>query len=100
METKYFTATETAKIVRAALKNEFPGVKFSVRKTGYNSIRVEVAGGRELANKVEELVINYRGADFDGMTDCKNFVTHIVNGERVQYGADFIFVDYDRKAVA
>lgn len=97
MTTTYYTATETAKIVRAALKVEFPGTKFSVRKSGYNSITVQVAGGKELAAKVEELVRNYRGADFDGMTDCKNFVRHMVNGQEIQYGADFIFVNYDRK---
>ena len=98
METIYYTATETAKIIRQALKAEFPGVKFSVRKRSYHAITVEANIGRELAQKVEAFLHNYRGADFDGMTDSLDYVRHIVDGKQVSYGANFIFVEYDRKA--
>ena len=36
METKYLSCAETAKLVRTALKKNFPGVKFSVRSSVYS----------------------------------------------------------------
>ena len=36
MEKKYLSCAETAKYVRIALKNYFPGVKFSVRSNIYS----------------------------------------------------------------
>jgi hypothetical protein len=44
---KYLTTAETASLVRAALKDSFPGVKFSVRShvySGGSSIRVSYDG--------------------------------------------------------
>lgn len=91
METIYYSSTETAKLIRQHLKMVFPTVKFSVRKDG-GSITVSFEGTRLLGEAVNKLVSKYRGCDFDGMTDSKSYVTHEVNGQKVSYGADFIFV--------
>jgi hypothetical protein len=92
METIYYSSTETAKLIRQHLKMVFPTVKFSVRKTSGSAITVSFEGTRLLGEAVNKLVSKYRGCDFDGMTDSKNYLTHEVNGQKVSYGADFIFV--------
>ena len=73
-ETAWISCTDTAKLIRKALKAEFPGQKFSVRSSQYAggaSIRVHYEGALELA-KVEE-----------------------VAGQSVRYGADFVFVSQE-----
>ena len=91
METIYYSSTETAKLIRQHLKMVFPSVKFSVRKDG-GSITVSFEGTRLMGDAVNALVREYRGGDFDGMTDSMNYVTHEVNGQKISYGANFIFV--------
>lgn len=69
----YLSCAETAKLVRAALKKEFPGAKFSVRSSTYSggaSIHVSWTDGPTSA-AVDEVVGPYAGADFDGMIDLK-----------------------------
>ena len=89
-----YSLAETAKLVRAALKDAFPGVKFSVRGKSYAggaSIDVRWTDGPTSA-EVERVAKRYEGADFDGMVDLKSYITHTgPNGERVYYGADFVF---------
>jgi hypothetical protein len=92
MQITYYSSTETAKIIRQELKMIFPTVKFSVRKTGHNSIAVSFTGTKLLGEAVNKLVSKYRGGYFDGMTDSMNYITHMVNDKPVSYGADFIFV--------
>jgi hypothetical protein len=74
----YFTAAETAKFVRTALKTAFPGQKFSVRSKTY-------AGGASLSvnwedgpteRDVDAVVDIYRGSGFDGMQDLKYSLSH------------------------
>jgi hypothetical protein len=68
---EYLSCAETAKLVRAALKKAFPGIKFSVRSDVYSggaSIRVKwVDGPSEKAAKAVAGV--YAGGGFDGMID-------------------------------
>lgn len=73
MKAKYLSCAETAKLVRAALKRTFPGVKFSVKSRTY-------AGGASIdcywtdgpcARAVEAVTGQFRGANFDGMIDMK-----------------------------
>ncbi|WP_338423309.1 LPD29 domain-containing protein, partial [Xylella fastidiosa] len=48
MATKYLTCAETAKLVRKALKESFPDIKFSVKSSNYSggaSIRVSWIDG-------------------------------------------------------
>lgn len=71
MSKTYLSCAETAKLVRAALKKAFPGVKFSVRSDTYAggaSIRVGWTDGP--SSKAVEAVTNaYAGGGFDGMID-------------------------------
>ena len=66
-EKTYLTGPETAKLVRVALKREFPGVKFSVR-SDHNSINVRWIDGPTTA-LVNPVVKAYEGGGFDGMID-------------------------------
>lgn len=95
MATKYFTCAETAKMVRTALKEAFPDIKFSVRSSVYRggaSIRVGYIDGPN-ANQVEAVAKVFEGAYFDGMQDYKGSCYSMVDGVSVKFGADFIFVE-------
>ncbi|MDY7528385.1 MULTISPECIES: LPD29 domain-containing protein [unclassified Cryobacterium] len=69
--TEYISTKDTAKLVRAALKNAFPGVKFSVRmSTGTAVAWMNVSysdGPTEL--EVRAITGHYEGRHFNGMTD-------------------------------
>lgn len=91
--TKYIKVAETANILRKALKEAFPCVKFSVRSKSYSmgaSIDVSWTDG-PTAREVEAITGRFSGATFDGMTDYKGGKVHEFNGEQVHFGADFIF---------
>jgi hypothetical protein len=103
METKrYMSCAETAKLVRAALKERHPGVKFSVRSDTYSngaSIRVRWTDG-PTAEEVRSTTQLYTGATFDGMIDLKSYHSSILvdeagDPELVSFGADFIFETRD-----
>lgn len=68
---EYLSCAETAKLLRAALKKAFPGVKFSVRSDVYAggaSIRVRWTDGPS-KKAVEAVAKPYAGGGFDGMID-------------------------------
>lgn len=78
METKYLSCAETAKLVRAALAKQFPGIKFSVRSDVY-------AGGASIdirwtlgptVKEVDRIGKQYASADFDGMIDMETNYAH------------------------
>lgn len=77
-ESVYLSCAETAKLVRAALKKAFPGIKFSVISHVYSmgaSIRVKWHDGPEPAD-VSKVARAFAGATFDGMTDSTIPYTH------------------------
>lgn len=89
---KYISVTETAKLVRQALKENFKGIKFSVRSSSYAggaSIRVEWADG-PCEPDVSCVAKRFQGASFDGMTDSTTYHTSDLNGEQVRFGADYV----------
>jgi hypothetical protein len=91
---KYISVVDTAKLVRAALKESFAGVKFSVISDSYAggaSINIKYKDGPTEA-QVESVISNFKGAYFDGMIDYKGSCYANLNGEEVKFGADFIFV--------
>lgn len=96
--TEYLTCADTAKMLRGALRSQFPGVKFSVRSDTYAggaSIRVYWTDG-PAEDAVRALTELYRGADFDGMTDYKSYHSTLLadpSGDvrEVHMGADFVF---------
>jgi hypothetical protein len=79
--TEYLSCAETAKLVRAALKQAFPGIKFSVRSSTYSggaSIDVSWTDGPPAA-EVEKVSGVFAGADFDGSIDLKCHTDHWLN---------------------
>lgn len=96
---KYLRVTETAKLLRAALKASFPGTKFSVRSSSYSggaSIDVVYTDGPKQKD-VDAVAQRFAGADFDGMQDLKTYHTSLLANpdgsvEEVHHGADFVFV--------
>lgn len=92
-DTKYLSCAETAKLLRAALKESFPGVKFSVRSDVYAggaSIRVKWLDGP--TSKVADPILSaFKGSYFDGMIDYQGSNYHSLDGAKVSLGADFVF---------
>jgi len=77
-ETTYISTKDTAKLVRAALKKSFPGVKFSVKSKTYSggsSIDIHWTDGPRSPD-VEKVAKRFEGADFDGMIDLKIYNTN------------------------
>lgn len=90
---QYLSCADTAKLVRTALKARFPETKFSVRSSVYSggaSIDVSWTDGPSSA-KVESITKQFTGASFDGMIDLKSYHDSEWQGQRVHFGADFIF---------
>lgn len=96
-EKRYLSCAETAKLVRKALKADFPGVKFSVRSSTYAggaSIHVGWTDGPS-EREVDATLGLYQGSTFDGMTDMKSYHDSFLMGEDglpelVHFGADFV----------
>ena len=95
MSKQYLSCAETAKLVRSALKESFPGVKFSVKSSVYSggaSINVSYVNGPTY-DQVKAVVGMFEGSYFDGMTDYKGSNYSSLDGQEVKFGADFIFVN-------
>jgi hypothetical protein len=100
--TEYISVTDTAKLLRRALKAAHPGVKFSVRSSSYSggaSIRVGWTDG-PTSQEVDQTAQLYRGATFDAMVDMKSYHSTLLaddagNVRDVHFGADFIFTERD-----
>lgn len=96
--TEHLSCAETATLVRGALKQAFPSVKFSVRSKTYSggaSINVEWTDGPKPSD-VERITNLYTGASFDGMIDLKSYHDSILvdesgNPRVVSFGSDYIF---------
>ena len=89
---KYLSCTETAKLIRQALKESFPGVKFSVKSSSYAggaSIGVRWTDGPSAA-MVESVAKKFQGSYFDGMTDYKGSCYALVDGLMTSFGADYV----------
>lgn len=91
---RYLSAAETAALVRGAVKDAHPGVKFSVRcRPGGGTIDVGWTDG-PTTRQVEATAKRYAGATFDGMTDMREHHDSILStdegAEVVSFGADFV----------
>lgn len=76
--TKYISATETAKIVRKILKENFNGIKFSVRSETYSmgsAVNVSWTDG-PTQQEVDDVVGYLCGSGFDSMNDMKYTIHH------------------------
>ncbi len=78
MEAKYLSAADTAKLVRAALKRNFPGTRFSVRFDTYaGGASIDVVWTDGPAYKlVDGVARQFAGGRFDSMIDMKVTVQH------------------------
>ena len=68
-------SAKTAKMIREALKELFPSVKFSVRSSNFsmgNSVDVSWTDG-PVYDMVNNAINRFQSGDFDGMTDCYNY---------------------------
>ncbi len=73
MDATYITVSDTAKLVRSALKRKFPTTKFSMRSSKYSmgsSIDVYWRDG-PTDKMVSEITGKYASSTFDGMIDMK-----------------------------
>ena len=89
---KYFTCAETTKLIRQSLKEAFPGVEFSVRSSTYSggaSISVSWTDGPN-ATQVESITKGFKASYFDGSIDYQGSIHHMMDGEPVRFGADYI----------
>ena len=92
---EYLSCADTAKLIRAALKESFPGVKFSVRSSVYSggaSININYVDGPSY-EQVKTVAGMFEGSYFDGMTDYKGSNYGALDGNEVSFGADFVFVN-------
>lgn len=95
MATKHIPCADTAKLIRQALKESFPGIKFSVRSSVYAggaSINVGWTDGPNEA-QVKAVAGTFSGAYFDGSQDLKGATYALLDGQQVRFGADFVFVN-------
>ena len=90
---KYINLKETMQLIRKALKEAFPGVRFYVKKDG-TSVRVRWVNGPSKP-QVQALLGRFSGEGFDGMTDMRysKHVQDTKTGERATFGTAFIFLE-------
>lgn len=107
MSLTIISTNDTAKLIRkelkAAFKKDFPKTKFSVRSSKYaggSSITVRYTDGPAY-DKVNEIVSQFAGSSFDGMTDSSTSIVHEdKEGKRYTYSPDFIFCNRDYSETA
>lgn len=87
------SVTDTAKLVRAALKTAFPGQKFFVNKRG-NAIRVYWQDG-PTAEAVNAVAKEFECKLYDGYGRVmqNNHRIHPITGKKVSYGARYVFAE-------
>ena len=84
---EYLSVTETAGLVRQALKQAFPAVKFSVRSKSYAggaSINVQWTDGPR-TKRVGPIIERFEGKQFDGMIDFGYGVEHYLKPDGTPY---------------
>lgn len=83
---------EVAKLVRRALKEAFPTQKFSVRTERYSmgsSLNVSWTDGPR-ATDVNNILRLFEAKRFNGMDDSTTYVQHVLDGETVSFGSDYV----------
>jgi hypothetical protein len=90
------SATDTAKMVRKAIKIAYPTAKISVVTDKYSmGAAINVTILTEMTNKqvadVTNIARQFEGATFDGTIDLKEYKVSVLDGQDVRFGADFIF---------
>ena len=118
-QTTHLSCAETAKLVRGALKENFPSQKFSVRSSTYSmGASIDVSWTNGVAHdEVNKIIKQFAGAGFDGMIDYKYYYNHWMmpdgslilaskegseinvkphpDAKKVSFGADYVFANRD-----
>lgn len=97
MNRQYVSCADTAKLVRSALKESFPAVKFSVRSSTYSggaSIDVRWLDG-PCVEQVKAITNAFEGGYFDGGIDYQGSRYHTLDGAQVRFAATFISENRD-----
>ena len=97
---EYYSVADTARIIRAILKEAFPksinpDIKFRVRSSSYAggaSIRVSWVDG-PTRDQVDTLLAGLNGKYVDGMIDYAGYNYHTLDGRKTSLGADYIFAE-------
>ena len=92
---KYIKCSDTAKMIRLALKEAVPGIKFSVTSKTYAggaSISIDYVDGPN-TKQLDSLIAIFEGSYFDGMTDYKGSNYAMIDGEQVAFCSDYVFVN-------
>ncbi len=94
MTIKHISCVATAKLVRQVLKESFPSVKFWVKSHRYaNGASIQVAwNGGPYLQQVAPITNKFKGAYFDGLIDYQGSVYHMLDGEMVSFGADYVML--------
>ena len=90
----YLSCADTAKLIRTALKESFPGVKFTVQSRVYAggaSIDVAYTNGPTY-DQVKTVTSMFVGAYFDSSTDYRGSVYNSLDGEEVRFAANYVFI--------
>jgi hypothetical protein len=97
--TDYLPYQESVKMLRDAIKRNFPEVRFSVAKSYQRgtSVRVRYAYGPPVS-VVDRIAQRFHGRDFDGMTDSNSYPSALLadaagNVREVKHGIGFVFVE-------
>lgn len=80
---RQYTVKETAQEIRAALRREFPGVKFSLRMTrgtGYGWMSLSYTDG-PVTRAVDSITAGFRSSYFDGMDDSTHQIPSTIYAE-------------------
>lgn len=94
MAKDYFSCAEVAKLVRAALKESFPGTKFSVKSHTYSmgaTVSVCWMDGPNEA-QVESITNLFYGLQSEGVDSTTTRVKYVVDGVPVKFLADQVLV--------
>lgn len=84
------TRAETSSLIRKALKEAFPTVKFSV-KLAENNVNVSWLDG-PTTKQVDAVVGKFEGSYFDSLIDYQGSIHHMLDGQMLRMGIDFVCV--------
>lgn len=89
---KHITKKDTANMIRKALKEAFPDLKFSVVSSGSSMCSVLNISWEDGANEtqVSSIVSRFKGASFEAVDDSKEYRYHMLDGEEVSFYFDYI----------
>lgn len=84
MTSPRITRNEQTALVRRALKEAFPVIKFSVKQQRGSSINVSWTDG-PTRGQVDAIIQRFSGGGFDGMQDLAYPITRVFDGARVHF---------------